>query len=176
MPTALAAAGAGGSADGHRSGPGSPVLWRFPDRTPDPFVRRGVRKHAAAWSAAALRERAAPWRLAHYATGEPGDCDPARANWRYERAFDLAAVKDLLADWKKWFEIEIAIEEAAGIGCGYREMLDEDIDDEIIVLLRGRRAYIWDGWHAVAAALISGRTTLKAIVGVPHQDAAPQQR
>ncbi len=176
MAVALAAIGRGSSTDGQRSGHGPPILWRLPERTPDPFVRRGARKHVAAWSAEALRERAAPWRLAHYATGEPGDCDPARATWRYEHAFELAAVKDLLADWKKWFDIEIAMEEAAGIGCGYRAMLDEDIDDEIVVLLRGRRAYIWDGWHAVAAALISGRTTLKAIVGVPHQDAAPQQR
>jgi len=164
------------AAGGQSRGKTALVFHQPAARPPESRARRGLALSPTVPPAEALRARAAPWRVAHYVLGEPGDCDPAQADWRHERAFDLVAVKDLLADWKKWFDIEIAMEEAAGIGCGYRAMLDEDIDDEIVVLMRGSKAYIWDGWHAVAAALISGRTTLQAIVGVPRPNGTPHQR
>jgi hypothetical protein len=165
-----AAIGRGSSTDGQRSGHGPPILWRLPERTPDPFVRRGARKHVAV--AGGVRANVAPGRTCNRRAWR---CDPARATWRYEHAFELAAVKDLLGGLEEVVRHRDRDGRSRGIGCGYRAMLDEDIDDEIIVLLRDGKAYIWDGWHAVAAALVSGRTTLKAIVGVPHPDGAPRQ-
>jgi hypothetical protein len=53
---------------------------------------------------------------------------------------------------------------------GYDDMLDREIVEEIVVLIRDGKGYVWDGNHRVGAAFTRELKTIKAIVGVPFRE------
>ncbi len=123
-----------------------------------------------AWSAQTasesdLLEEAACHHGACFAEGEPGYCEPGLATWRYVERFDLSCLADQ-TDWVEWFKQEQQWAKNDGRN-GYDDMLDREIVEEIVVLVRDGKGYIWDGNHRVGAAFTRGQTHLKAIVGVP---------
>lgn len=67
---------------------------------------------------------------------------------------------------KAWLEREIEMDETECLHREWRALLSEEIREEVVVLDRGGRLYIWDGWHRVAASISRG-IAVKAIVGRP---------
>jgi hypothetical protein len=123
------------------------------------------------WTEAQLRAEAASWRGAIYDSGETGDCNPAKARWQFVADFPLSTLHHLVDDWAGWFAGEIEMDETEQLHRGYRAMQQEPIIEAIVVVVVDGKGYIWDGWHRAGAALSSGRTTLRAIVGTPAQTA-----
>jgi hypothetical protein len=105
-----------------------------------------------------------------YMPGDAGYCDAEKANWSQMDRFPLSMLTHLIDDWDQWFKGEIAMDETEQLGRGYAAMLGSEIEDEIVVLVRGGKGYIWDGWHRAAASIVSGKTHIKAIVGVPEAE------
>lgn len=116
---------------------------------------------------------ATPMQLRGYAEGEgmtrSGPMTAADADWVLVPEFPLSEIMPLVGDqqaWAKWLENEHED--------GY-EGIDGSVepDDPIIVAYdpadNGGKAMIWDGWHRSAGAIISGRTTIPAVVGVPRK-------
>lgn len=125
----------------------------------------------AAWSEDQLRTEASWYETDCYLAGEPGHCPPDQASWRFEASLDLQPFLHLFGDldgWRAWFEEELQADEAEALGRYWKDLLEEPIREEVIVLLRQGKGYIWSGWHRIAACLLTGRSTLKAIVGQPY--------
>lgn len=122
------------------------------------------------WTPEACRNEASAWQHANYCEGDAGFCRAENADWHYDPVFDLSLLMHLFANEggaKAWLDDEIKMDEEEELCRGYRAMLAEDIEEEVVILVRDGKGYIWDGWHRVAAALASGRATLKAITGTP---------
>jgi hypothetical protein len=100
-----------------------------------------------------------------FCKGEAGYCDPDHASWHYEENFDLSCLADQ-NNWIDWFKQEQQWAKNDGRS-GYGDMLDREIIEEIVVLVRDGQGYVWDGNHRVGAAFTRGLKTLKAIIGVP---------
>lgn len=115
----------------------------------------------------AMRAEAAAHQHDNYCAGDLGYCDASSAVWSLNNAFPMASLKHLKDDWVKWFGEEISMDESEGLGRNYAGMLTGEIIEEVIVFVRDGKGYIWDGWHRVAAAIVGGKETIKAIVGVP---------
>jgi hypothetical protein len=111
------------------------------------------------------RAEAANWQDACFAPGDPGYCRADEADWHYDPAFPVAA---LAGDaWAAWFADECADAAADGRTGYYDDMLDREISEPIVVLLRDGAGYVWDGNHRVGATVTQGRSTIKAFVGSP---------
>jgi hypothetical protein len=122
------------------------------------------------WSEAALREEAQGYAHDNYAPGEDGYCNPKQANWQYVDKFELEQLAHLMGDaseWKAWLDAELAMDRDDELHRDWDRLLVEPIEEEVVILVRDDKGYIWDGWHRVAASIVSGRTTIKAIVGQP---------
>jgi hypothetical protein len=122
------------------------------------------------WSEAALREEAQGYVHDNYTPGEDGFCNPKRASWQYAAEFELDKLAHLMNDaseWKAWFDAELAMDRDDELHRDWGRLLVEPIEEEVVVLVRNGKGYIWDGWHRVAASIVSGRKTIKAIVGQP---------
>lgn len=117
-----------------------------------------------------LRELAAGYCYDNHAPGDLGFCYPHDAVWTREtlNAQQLANVFDSAANALAWITQEIESSEAEGYSRGWRELLTQTIREEVIVLIREGQAFVWDGFHRVAASLATGRDVL-AIVGRPTQ-------
>jgi hypothetical protein len=102
--------------------------------------------------------------------GEPGYCEASEADWRLQPDFPLCLLTHLNNDWISWFKDEVAWDESLGGVRQWKRLLTEDIQEEVIVFVRDDRAYLWDGCHRVAAAISSGKESIRAIVGEPHTD------
>lgn len=103
----------------------------------------------------------------NYTRGDPGYCDPNTATWSREAKFPVAALVHLMKDWTTWFQEELDMNLEDEMGRDWPALLIEDIRDEIFVLVRDGKGYIWDGWHRAAATIVSGREFVPAIVGRP---------
>jgi hypothetical protein len=114
-----------------------------------------------------LRRWAAEHEHANYCGGEAGYCRPSEANWEKTDAFPVSMLTHLIDDWHQWFQGELAMNEEDAMGREWSSLLNEDIQEEIVVLVRDGKGYIWDGWHRTAAVIVSGREFIPAIVGRP---------
>lgn len=103
----------------------------------------------------------------NYAPGEAGYCSPDEANWSRADQFPVSMLMHLMDDWDQWFRNELQMDEEEGLGREWASLITEEIRDEIVVLVRDGKGYIWDGWHRAAAVIMSGRQFIPAIVGTP---------
>lgn len=103
----------------------------------------------------------------NYTRGDLGYCHPNAAAWSREENFPVAALVHLMEDWTTWFQDELDMDRDDEMGRDWAALLTEDIRDEIFVLVRDGKGYIWDGWHRAAATIVSGREFIPAIVGRP---------
>jgi hypothetical protein len=108
---------------------------------------------------------AAGWQDACFAPGDPGYCEATDADWQFEPEFQLSLIGG--DHWIEWFAQEQAYAAEDGREGYYDSMLDREIIEPIVVLMRDGKGYVWDGNHRVGAALSRGLTTISAIVGVP---------
>lgn len=125
------------------------------------FTQEQLAKHAGLYSD-------------QFQSGHPGYCDPVKARWHLDPAYPLekflCAEIPTSEDWTAWFHNEIAIFEADGMeehADMYRAMLGANIEDEVIVLERDGKGYLWDGNHRAGSSFASNKTTIPAIVGIP---------
>lgn len=114
---------------------------------------------------AELRCEAEAWSN-QFVPGEPGYCNPDMVNWRFDPRFDIACLGNQ-KEWAEWFDDECKMVAEDGRGGYYDDMLQGEIYDEIVVLVRDGIGYIWDGNHRTGAAFKRGLRQLKAIVGTP---------
>jgi len=117
----------------------------------------------------ALYSEAVAFQNAIYIPGEAGYHDAAMAQWHRHEDFSVASLRHLMEDWNAWFLDEIQQSEQAETS-RYAGMLVEPIEEPVVVLMRDGKGYIWDGWHRVAAIIMSGRETIPAIVGKPFPE------
>lgn len=91
------------------------------------------------------------------------------ADWAYAADFPIAGLLDLMdggrEDWLAWFRSENAWAAEDGRP-GYGDLLTQDVHDPVCVVQHpDGRVDIWDGWHRVAATIVKGASTIKAVVG-----------
>lgn len=115
-----------------------------------------------------LRKQAACHASDCHAPGEPGHCHPKHASWTMETldGAPFSHIWESQAHAFKWISEEIQMDIDDEMHRDWQKLLIEPIREEIICLIRGGRAYIWDGHHR-AAALITTDRPIVAIVGRP---------
>lgn len=115
-----------------------------------------------------LREFAGEHLHDNHEPGSPGYCCPSKANWTMELLTpdQLTNVFADAAEARRWFDEEIIMDREDDMNRQWDRLLVEDIVEEVVILIREGKAYIWDGWHRTAAAIIKG-VPIKAIVGRP---------
>ena len=118
---------------------------------------------------ATLRSWAAGYHGACHAPGDPGYCHPDKASWSTGTllAEDFAHIWDSPAAAMLWISDEIMMAEEDGLQRDWHLLLTEPVREEVYCLLRKGQAYIWDGYHRVAALIATGRPIV-AIVGRPY--------
>lgn len=116
-----------------------------------------------------LRRWAAGYHGACHSLGEPGYCHPDKASWSAGTlsAEDFAHLWDSPAAAMLWISDEIMMAEEEGLQRDWHLLLTEPVREEVYCLLRDGQAYIWDGYHRVAA-LIATERPIAAIVGRPY--------
>lgn len=124
-------------------------------------------------SQAELREIASLY-SDQYRPGEPGYCPANKAKWTEvaDYPLDNLLCEELPSkqEWVGWLNDEIDMFVSDGmdeVAQMYRDMINGDIDNPVIVLERHGKAFIWDGNHRVGASFAGNKTTIKAIVGQP---------
>jgi hypothetical protein len=103
---------------------------------------------------------------------EGGYVEPEDADWAYVANYPL---DKLLAKFggvegcKQWFreECQFSMEEGRG---GYGYLVVQPIREAAVLVERDGEPFIWDGWHRIAASIVKGETTIKAIVGEPKPE------
>jgi hypothetical protein len=114
-----------------------------------------------------LRAIARLYQHDNHAPGDEGYCEASQATWSLEVVQPERFSNFGGADGARaWLEGEIAMDEEEGLGREWRALVDEEIRDEVVLLGRRDKLYIWDGWHRVAASISRG-IAVKAIVGRP---------
>jgi hypothetical protein len=105
-----------------------------------------------------------PMQLRGYAETEgmarSGKIDASELTWTFEASFPLSqlmALKGSVEAWAAWREGEDLDGYDSDMGSVGR-------DDPIVVAL-APDLDLWDGWHRVSGAIISGETTIAAVVG-----------
>jgi hypothetical protein len=117
-----------------------------------------------------LREIARAHLHDNHCYGDPGYCDPAKADWAFEvlEPAQLTNIFDSASRAREWLDDEIELDHADQLGRQWERLLYEEITEEVVIFVRDGLAYIWDGWHRCAAA-IAKNVPLKAIVGRPKK-------
>lgn len=100
--------------------------------------------------------------------GGPGWCRPSMARWTVELLSPEQLVNVFASpeEARQWLNSEIEMDRQDELHRDWHRLLVEDIREEVVLLIREGKAYIWDGWHRAAAAIATGRS-LPAIVGRP---------
>ena len=111
----------------------------------------------------------------NHSPGDPGHHEPAQAEWTQEvlRPDQLTNVFASREEAAAWMSNEIEMDESEELHRDWRTLLTEPIREEVVLLIRDDKAYIWDGWHRAAASIATGRP-LAAIVGRPKMDIEPK--
>jgi hypothetical protein len=125
----------------------------------------------AEYTAQQLREFADFYKYDNQEAGTPGYCEPKAADWTME-LLPPAALTNIFAnaeDARAWMDEEIKMDEEDKMNRGWSKLLVEDIREEVTLFIRDGKAYVWDGWHRTAAAIIKGVPVL-AIVGRPKRE------
>jgi len=119
--------------------------------------------------------------LAVLGDNDAGDLDPEDLTWCRVPDLDVSTLLECMSDgdmhgrrpiecWRDWFEGELEIDrdEFDG-GRGWASLATEKVREPVIVTIEPGRVQIWDGWHRVGGTIVSGRTSIAAIVGTPRQ-------
>jgi hypothetical protein len=139
-------------------------------REPDPeLLISGYTGEAEEQPAEVLREWARDHMNDCHCQGEPGFCDPSQASWSVE----VVPAELFRGDFanaqaaRAWLDEEIQMAEQDELPRDWKSLLTEPIRDEVFCLVCGNEAYIWDGYHRIAALIATGRP-IRAIVGRPY--------
>lgn len=95
-----------------------------------------------------------------------GRCDPSTAQWELTQSFPLEQLGDSreLADW---FTLECAKAEEEGNPNLYTHLIDGNATCPIVLYVKDGKHFVWDGMHAIGAAMRGKRQTIAAIIGKP---------
>jgi hypothetical protein len=100
-------------------------------------------------------------------TDEAGYINPCLAHWTHKADYSIAHVRTLmdnLGDWQTWFTQaqHNIIDPLESIR--FQQLLDEPTDHPVILSIIEGKLYVWAGWDRIAAAVISKRANLPAII------------
>lgn len=99
--------------------------------------------------------------------GDPGYIDPGNGTFSVQMNYPierLIHLMDTLEEWKVWFNDEVkGLSDIRGEDY-FEDMLKNPIREPVYISEIDGKAYIWDGWHRVAASIKAGRLTLPAAV------------
>lgn len=101
---------------------------------------------------------------------EPGYIDPELALWRFDKNFNvqrLLPLMDTVDEFQSWWNDEVEILGDVKGECYFNDLLSNEIREPIIISIIDSRIFVWDGWHRIAASVITGKTTIPVIFGVP---------
>lgn len=114
-----------------------------------------------------------PEQLAGYATAYEDmshDADPDDIDWCFVEDIPVG-IFGSQDYWRQWWDEQNAeADRNGGAGC-WDHLLDEEVRRPVVAAFYGReggfdRFSLWDGNHRVAACALTGRPTVKAVVGV----------
>ena len=116
-----------------------------------------------------LRSIASTYLHDNQCPGDPGYCEPAQADWTLEwlTPQQMNSGFASAAEALDWLQVEIQMSDDEGLNRDWRRLLTEQIQVEIVVLIRDQQLYVWDGFHRLAAAM-SRNCSIKAIAGRPR--------
>lgn len=123
------------------------------------------------WGNDAILNSARAYQGAIYDIGEPGGGKVEDFNWHVDPHYNINKKIDSLTPQQRveWMQAEIKAWADEGEPDRFDDMLDEPIVEEIIAVEEKDGAtFLWDGNHRVGASLLTGRTTVPAIVGIRH--------
>jgi len=110
-----------------------------------------------------------------FSPGEDGYCDPESVTWSEVEDYPLEKLLCVEMPsrerWTGWLknEIEMFLKDGMdGLAEIYRSMVNENIENHIVVIEINGKGYIWDGNHRVAASFAGGKSTIRALVGIPN--------
>ncbi|MDW1583262.1 hypothetical protein R7Q39_19585 [Vibrio sp. 947] len=99
--------------------------------------------------------------------GDPGYIEPGNGTFNMQSDYPverLIHLMDSLEEWKVWYNDEVKdLSDIRGEDY-FEDMLKNPIRDPVYISEIDGKAYIWDGWHRVAASIKAGRLTLPAAV------------
>ena len=113
-----------------------------------------------------LRAQAAGYAYDNHGPGDPGWCKPQYADWTQESlsADQLTNIFASVEEARAWIQGEVAMDRDDEMHRNWHLLLEEDIREEVVVFIFEDKAYVWDGWHRIAASIVKG-VPVKAIVG-----------
>ena len=129
------------------------------------IVEEGTSMWEARQSPESLREAARD----HFGACDDGSLTPDDADWTFEPAYPLDKLPVPKEGWEAWWEGEKQI----SLEYGLTHRLDfehEPITEAIYVSEDAGHVQIWDGWHRAGGSIVSGRTTIPAVVGRRKKD------
>lgn len=93
---------------------------------------------------------------------------PETSNWSLIIAHPtnvLIPIMGSIKEYKEWFKNEVKdLSDIRGLEY-FDDMIDNDIRDPIILSYVNGKFFVWDGWHRLSAAIISGQKTIPVILG-----------
>jgi hypothetical protein len=101
---------------------------------------------------------------AMFTPDEPGWCDPAHAQWRFDPHLSISELGPEQG-WLTLIQEDIQNWTEEGQPNRFRDMIRHRIRMPIVVLVRDEQHYVWDGAHRIGASLLAGRTTIPAVIG-----------
>ena len=99
-----------------------------------------------------------------YRFGESGFAVANELEWFEVSNYPISRLID--ATDKNWLDAECQMWADEGYPQRYNDIISQDIVDPIIVYDDGNNGYTWDGFHRIAATIVKGKTTIKAVVGI----------
>lgn len=101
--------------------------------------------------------------------GEVGYIDPRKAKWVAYKSYPVSRLVHLLKDieeWKCWWAEEKNDFDLVRGSNYFKDLYDNPIEVPICISEIDGKGYIWDGWHRVAACIVSGKAFIPAYVAL----------
>lgn len=101
---------------------------------------------------------------------DEGYIEPERTLWRFKENFNVKDLPPLLGtkeEFQSWWDDEVLTLSEVRDDCYFNDLLSNEIREPVIITIIDSRIYVWDGWHRIAASVISGKATIPAIYAVP---------
>lgn len=100
--------------------------------------------------------------------GDEGFIKPENAKWTFEKENEnkmFISLMDNKNNWNEWFNNEIQLLKDIKGADYFYDLLENPIREPVLITIVNNKIYIWDGWHRIAASIISNKT-LPVVFGV----------
>lgn len=104
--------------------------------------------------------------------GDEGYLEPNNSEWTHFEKYPVKYLMSIMGnfnEFKSWFENEIeSLSDIRGEDY-FEDMLDNEIRDPVIISYVDNKYAVWDGWHRIAAAIVSRKKYIPVILGTENE-------